>query len=226
MSISPSNLNTVSSASTLGGTNGLEDRTASLLGADAFMKLLIAQLQNQDPQAPADSKEMITQLSQLSGVQEMTNMRTQIENMTIAMAGISNQQAVGMVGRTVSASGDTSRLRDIGQANFGFTLAGRATQVTVTITNEAGDVVRTAELGETFPGEREFVWDGQMNDGRRAPEGRYTMSVSAVGESGTPVASSTDVRGTVAGISYDNGYPELIVGARRVMMGNIKQIEL
>lgn len=230
MAISSSSFNAptanAASTTTLGGTNGLEDRTSSLLSADAFMKLLIAQLRNQDPQQPADSKEMITQLSQLSSVQELTNMRTQLENMTIATAGVSNQQAVGMVGRTVTASGDSARLDEMGQAEFGFNLGGPATSVEVTITNEAGEVVRTAQLGSMFPGERGFTWDGQTNQGTRAASGRYTITVKAVGENGQPVTSSTDVRGTVSGISYENGYPELIVGARRVMMGSIQQIEL
>ncbi|MEK4761544.1 flagellar hook assembly protein FlgD [Viridibacillus sp. FSL E2-0187] len=54
----------------------------SALGKDAFLQLLITQLQNQDPTNPMDDKEFIAQMAQFSSLEQMTNMTTAIENLT------------------------------------------------------------------------------------------------------------------------------------------------
>lgn len=54
----------------------------SALGKDAFLQLLITQLQNQDPTNPMDDKEFIAQMAQFSSLEQMTNMTTALENLT------------------------------------------------------------------------------------------------------------------------------------------------
>lgn len=44
------------------------------LGQDAFLKLLVTQLQNQDPLQPQDNSQMIAQLAQFSSLEQMTNL--------------------------------------------------------------------------------------------------------------------------------------------------------
>ncbi len=61
------------------------------LGKDAFMQLLVAQMQNQDPLEPASDTEFISQLAQFSSLEQMENLNT-------AMA---NQNAFGLVGKNV-----------------------------------------------------------------------------------------------------------------------------
>jgi flagellar basal-body rod modification protein FlgD len=71
----------------------------SLLDKDDFLKLFVTQLQHQDPMAPMDNDQMISQMSQLSSVEQMTNLASSNAQMAKALA---NANAVGLIGRTVS----------------------------------------------------------------------------------------------------------------------------
>ena len=201
------------------------DAMSSQLDGSAFMKLLVAQLKNQDPNSPADPKDLITQLAQLTSVQELTQVNSGVASTNTAIAGLSNIQASSTVGRTIVASGNIVHLGQVGTAQVDYKLDGLAGGVKFTVTDAKGNVVKTATLGQTFPGNRTFTWDGNQDNGARAPQGTYTVSVSATDANGLPVTSSTDVQGVVTGISYTNGYPELIVGNRRITLGDIQTIE-
>ncbi|MDE5591456.1 MAG: flagellar biosynthesis protein FlgD [Helicobacter sp.] len=55
------------------------------LNNEAFMKLFLEQLKNQDPTAPMDTKEILTQTAQLTQVEAQEKMKTAMEKMTAAM---------------------------------------------------------------------------------------------------------------------------------------------
>jgi len=196
------------------------------IGRDAFMKLLVTQLKNQDPLDPTDAKEFVTQLSQLTGVEQLVGIGERVAALEIATAGIANTQVAGLVGRSVTANADAIRLGESGSGRAPFQLDGRATEVTVTIRDESGRAVRTLQLGETFAGPHAVEWDGNDDTGARAPAGRYTIEIAAKDDAGHPVGSSTRITGPVTGVSYENGYPELLVGEARVMLGDVISIAM
>ena len=93
----------VTPAST-GATTGTQtERTIkNELGKDDFLKLLIAQLTNQDPLDPLKDKDFIAQMAQFSALEQQTNMAKGIETLT----KLSLSSAVGYVGRTVGYTGE------------------------------------------------------------------------------------------------------------------------
>ena len=58
----------------------------------------------------------------------------------------------------------------------------------------------------------------------RLPPGRYRTEVTAGGEEGAPVNVTPELSGVVEGVSYERGYPELVVGEHRVLMGDVREI--
>jgi flagellar basal-body rod modification protein FlgD len=213
------------------GTNGLGAPTASAvqrdlpgLGRDAFMKLLVAQLKNQDPNAPTDYKEMVTQLAQLTSVEQLVTMSNRLANVEVGLASIANAQSADLAGKAVQAEVKGVWLGDQGTANVPFTLEARASKVTITIRDANGRVVRRQELGDTFPGTRAWTWDGRSDAGDRLPAGRYRIEVAAEASTGTPVGVSTRISGRVDQVSFRNGYPELVVGEARVLLGDVVSI--
>src|SRR3954453_12913013 len=73
--------------------------SASMLDKDSFLKLLVTQLQHQDPTSPADSTQWTAQMAQFSTVEQLTNLAKTTQQGTHSAAV---NEAVGLLGRTVS----------------------------------------------------------------------------------------------------------------------------
>ena len=100
--------------------------------------------------------------------------------------------------------------------SFNARLDKSASEVQVTIRDENGKAVRTMELGPQKGGTLQVPWDGTDDSGMPAAAGNYSVEISARDPNGTPVQTSQDVTGTVVGVTFDRGYPEVILdsGAR------------
>jgi len=205
-----------SAVSSAAATNGL--------GPDDFMKLLVAQLKNQDPNNPLDTKELVTQLSQLTSVQELQTIGTKMGALTTATNSMAANQSSGLIGKTVTGTADSANLGATGGATSAVTLAQSADTATVSVSNAAGRVVRTFSLPSTTAGRQVFTWDGKTTTGERAPQGTYTFSVEAKDKSGTLVATDQSITGLVTGVDYDGGTPSLQIGDATVPLSNVTTI--
>jgi len=195
------------------------------LDRDAFMRLLVTQIRNQDPMDPMDTQQMMSQLTELTSVEQLIGIEDRLGGLQVASASIANAQVADFVGKEVTADTSHLRLEDTGAVPGALTLEGRAEQVTVTIRDAEGRVVRTMELGPQFAGPVGYEWGGNDDGGQRVDPGRYRVEVEAVDADGTPVAVDTRLRGRVTGVSYEDGYPELILdGEHRVAVGDVREV--
>lgn len=202
----------------------VQDKTK--LGKEDFMKLLIAQLKNQDPNQPVDAKEFVTQLSQLTSVEQLTNMSNELKNLQLATTSMVNNQATGFIGKTIEANGSRLYLGASGGASSGINLTQAAASVTITIRDANGSVVRTQELPTgAKAGVTPYTWDGFNDAGERAPAAQYSMTLEAKNASGDPVIGSAEIKGVVSKITYEQGFPELVVGEARVALANVTTIK-
>jgi flagellar basal-body rod modification protein FlgD len=194
------------------------------LNKEAFMKLLVAELKNQDPMNPMESKEMVAQLSQLTSVEKLQGIESKLD----ALAGIqSTQSAVqnaALIGKRVEAESTSMRLSSTQSATGSYELLGDASSVQIGIRNAAGELVRQIDLGAQKTGKKNFEWDGTLDNGTRASNGNYFFELTAKNPSGAQVATSTKVAGLVSEVTYENGQPEVIVGGARVSLGDVTTI--
>lgn len=214
----------VQNPATLAQTPTTQAESAPTLGRDDFMKLLIAQLKNQDPLNPMDARESITQLSQLTSVEELRSMSDRLRSLQGAMSSMVDNQASGLIGKRVEADGSQLVLGQQGGAGSAITLSAGAEQVTLTVRDAEGEVVRTMELGRQLAGSLPVEWNGMLDGGTRAEPGSYRLSVSAKDGDGNPIEVSAQVKGTVGSVSYEQGYPELVVGGARVALASVTSI--
>jgi flagellar basal-body rod modification protein FlgD len=82
------------------------DSSKATLNYDSFLKLLVAQMKNQDPTDPVDASEQMSQLATFSGVEQAIKTNTHLENL---IQETSLSQAASLIGKTVtSADGETT----------------------------------------------------------------------------------------------------------------------
>lgn len=86
-------------------TDGTETRKTdkSSMGKDDFLKLLVTQLTYQDPMSPMESSEMMNQMAMLGLMEQTTNMRTALDELSKSMELSKWQQGSNLIGKTVDA---------------------------------------------------------------------------------------------------------------------------
>lgn len=182
---------------------------APSMDRNAFLQLLVAQLSHQDPLQPMEGTEFVQQLSQFSLVEQAITQSNQLDVLSTQVRGLSNNEAVGLVGSAVTVRGHGVAYDGTNATTSNVTLAAPAARVTATLRDANGRVVRTMELGARGAGAVPVTWDGRDDHGQPAPRGTYTLSVSATTADGRAVDVTQDVTGTVTRVSFDHGYPEL-----------------
>ena len=186
-----------------------------------FLKLLMTQLQNQDPTAPMDTNTFTTQLVQFSSVEQQINTNTSLTTLIQATQGGSLLQASEMMGKAVQATSDHLALQG-GKAGVGFTLSAPQ-QVTVSVANEAGTVLRTGTVSGTS-GANTWAWDGKDSSGRTLPDGSYRVAVTSVGSAGATQAVPFTVSGTATGVQRTNGALAVQMGGLSVDLSQVQSV--
>jgi flagellar basal-body rod modification protein FlgD len=210
------------SAARLGAPDAAPSSTS--FDGQTFMRLLVAQIRNQDPLAPMDTTAMMGQLAQLAEVERLVAIDERLGSLTVATASMANAQATDLVGRTVEADTSHILLPAFGDASSQFELGGPAETVRVQVYDATGRVVRTMELGSQAPGAVSFAWDGRDDSGARLGSGRYRITIQALDGAQREVAAEPRLRGVVSAVSYENGFPELVIGGARVLLGDVRSV--
>ncbi|MBW8778236.1 MAG: flagellar hook assembly protein FlgD [Burkholderiales bacterium] len=134
-------------ASNLGATQSAEDQS------NRFLKLLVAQMSNQDPLNPMDSAQVTSQMAQISTVQG-------VQTLNKTVSGLQTMQGAALVGHDVATDGNTLRVDPQTHAGEGgFQIDSEATSVKVDILDPSGATVGTVKLGPTGPGSHAFDFD-------------------------------------------------------------------
>lgn len=194
------------------------------LDKDAFFKLMIAQMKNQDPTNPLKSHEMAAQLANFSSLEQMQNMNSTLSEMKNGMKPQENYQALNLIGKAVA--GDSSKVtRSVNdkEHDFKFNLPMDATEANVKVYNAEGEVVRSYDLKALKKGENKITWNGQDDKGQNQTPGDYRFAIEA--KSGEKkIAVKTDFDGVITGINYTPEGPVLLVGNQAIKMRDVRKI--
>lgn len=124
---------------------------------DRFLKLLVAQLQNQDPLNPMDNAQVTSQMAQIQTVSGIDKLNTTVQGLNTQFAQLQALTGAALVGRDVLIEG--SRLvAENGAGHGGFELASQADRVRIEVLDGAGRVIDTDDLGAMASGRHSFDW--------------------------------------------------------------------
>lgn len=148
------------------------------LGQDAFLKLMITQLRNQDPFKPVDPTEFLGQLAQFSTVTGIQGMQ---RSLTTLADSLRSSQVLGgttLVGHDVQSVSDTAALGATGSVAGTVTIPEGTAGAVLAVSDASGALVRRIQL-PVQQGSADFSWDGRTDTGARAPAGAYTLTAVA-----------------------------------------------
>lgn len=192
------------------------------IGKDAFLKLLVTQLRNQDPTSPMQPYEFAAQLAQFSSVEQLTELNSAVN----ALGGESQLNTLmsetsfsaSLVGKDIVAAGNKVQIpKDTpGVVRIDVGIGGGSG--TITLTDANGKVVAERPIGSLKAGVQNVTLPGDL------PPGAYTYSVKCTGANGSDVAVKTFVTGHVDGVHFDNGKITLRLGDIEVQIEDLSEI--
>jgi len=195
------------------------------LGQDSFLKLLVAQMQHQDPLNPQGNEEFIAQLAQFTSLEQLMGVNTALGDLYAATTSMNNASMTQLLGRDVTAISDEVPYGGDGPEEIHYDARGDVALMTVTILNDEGKVVSRVELNDITKGEASWTWDGKDIHGVQAPEGTYSVAITAFDGSGNPVPVNSLLKGRVNEMSYQTGAPVPYVDGIEVAMASILRVE-
>ena len=150
------------------------------LGKTAFLELMIAQINNQDPLDPAKNEDFVAQLAQFSSVEGIQNLNESMADMASSIRAGLTLDAAGLVGRSVMAP--TELLAFGGEPVTGaVTLDTSSQNVIVEVTHPSGELVRQIDLGPQQAGTLRFQWNGTSDAGAPVDAGVYRVRAYSEG---------------------------------------------
>ncbi|MGH8205845.1 MAG: flagellar hook assembly protein FlgD, partial [Steroidobacteraceae bacterium] len=201
--MSTSNVGSVNGNSAPAGTTGAgtaaNGGSIDGLTMNDFLTLMTAQLKNQDPLNPTDSNAFLSQLSELSTVEGISQLNTSVSTLSNSMLASQALSSASLVGQTILTPGSAANYTTGGTLSGAVQVPTGATGVSVAITNSAGVVVQQMSV-PAGSGLQNFGWNGTMSNGAAAPSGTY--NVTAIAEvGGHSEAATTSLNATVTSVT-------------------------
>ncbi len=197
--------------------------TTAGLGKNDFLKLLTAQLANQDPLQPVDNQAFVAQLAQFSSLEQLQNVTSRLDTLLVAAASSNQLATASLVGKQVTYQASTVAVTTAGPGAVQASLGSRAT-VTAVLRDANGNSVRTLPLGTRDAGTFDLGWDGRDDAGRLVAPGTYTVQLTGRDLQGAAVPVQARARGLVSGISFDGSAAELVVGGNNVKLSDVYEV--
>jgi flagellar basal-body rod modification protein FlgD len=194
------------------------------ISQNEFLKLFVAQLQHQDPLSPMEPNELTAQLAQFSSLEQLTGINQRLDNMADASKKSTDTSVLGLIGRTVTFDGERLGLAEGKSPPVDYTLSADA-DVTATVRNAKGEVVRQIEVGKQGIGPQRFEFDGKNGRGIELPDGVYSLEITAL----APGAESLQqleltTKAAVDGVDLTAEPPVLLAGGVRLTLGQVRQV--
>ncbi len=216
------------------GANGVSNATTNQvaplgtknLGQQDFLRLMVAQIQNQDPMQPQVNGEFLSQLAQFSTNDGVSKMQESMQQMANSLQSNQALQASALVGRKVLVSSDHLKLDKEGDVKTAIDIPPGASNINAYIYGETGELIKTMPLGQQDPGFFQFAWDGTGQDGKRLGEGKYKVAVHGT-YMGKEVAFNTMTSANVDSVSLSQSGEGLklnVAGVGAVSLDQVKQI--
>ncbi|EAK3882892.1 flagellar basal body rod modification protein [Campylobacter coli] len=216
-------------------SSGLASNPNATLDKDAFLKLLLIELQHQDPTDPMDSDKMLTQTSQLSALEMQQNTNTTMQKMVETMQLLSNSfstsmstSAIGAIGKMATVSDNKIKLTgadEIIALKMYLPEDSDENGVTLEVYDSNNKLVFSEKSGEQSISQGLFTmeWPGRNNDGVYAGDGEYTVKMVYNNKNGEKITANYGTY-PIEGIVFKEGIAYAKMAGQEVPFDAISEI--
>jgi flagellar basal-body rod modification protein FlgD len=190
-----------------------------------FLKLLIAQIQNQDPMAPMDASSMTSQMSQLNMVSSIGDMNKSMTAMLSQMQSVNFMNQAALIGHSPIVAGGGILFDGTNAAVLGASAVNPLTSAVATIKDINGNTVNSMDMGSLDAGMNNFAWDGKDADGNTVPAGMYYLSISGTSTTGAKEIPTAYVASPVMSVSKGSNGDALLslLDGKKINASEIQQ---
>lgn len=193
------------------------------LDKDAFMKLLLTELQYQDPTSPMDSEKMLTQTSQLATLETQENTNQMMKKLADQLKMSTSMYAVSALGKMANVGESiVVKTEKLGNVNFNAYFEKDAVSGTYTIKDKDGNVIRRQNFENAKAGVFGIDWDGKDSSGNEAKAGVYNVEISYTDKDGATHKSGTGTY-PVEAIRFVEGEAQVKIAGQYINISDIKE---
>ena len=186
MFMTPLTTSQISAFNEAGGTRAKD--TDPVAAQERFLKLFVAQLQNQDPLNPMDNAQMTSQMAQINTVTGIQQLNATLKGMGAQFSSLQALQGASLVGRQVLVEGNRLSFDQSGLGRGAFNLSGDASAVSVEVMGKAGNLLGTINLGAQPAGQQFFEWNARGIDPNTVAGFRVTATSGQNAVPATPLS--------------------------------------
>ena len=216
------NNNTIATASNLVdapvGTN-----PGGVLGKDDFLKLLLTELKYQDPTEPMDSGKILTQTSQLAGLEASENTNKALESLAASMQSTLGLTSISAIGKIADTGSDAINHEKGKETVFEVYFPTDVASGTVNITDTEGNVISTIDIDPNEKGVYKFGWSGITESGNVADSGIYRVNATYKDPDGVDKETRFGAY-PIESVKFEDGKTLVRVGSSYIPFESIKEI--
>ena len=195
----------------------------TVLGKDDFMTLLLVELQHQDPTEPMDSEKILTQTSQLAGLESAENTNKALEELAASLGATQQFSTIAAIGKTADLGSDAISLDEGASSAFEVYFPSDIQQGTINITDLQGNDVATIDVGTNPSGVYQFDWDGLNAAGNPAESGIYRVNADYSDPDGNTLQTRLGAY-PIESVRFENGETLVKVGSSYVPLDNVVEV--
>ncbi|TAL58761.1 MAG: flagellar hook assembly protein FlgD [Legionella sp.] len=208
------------------GANPNESPVKKSLGQQDFLKLMVAQVKNQDPMQPQPNGEFLSQLAQFSTNDGIGRMQNSLQQLASSLQSNQALQASALVGRKVLVNNNGVSLGTEGEVKAAIDMPPGLNNLRAMVYTASGELVKTMRLGQPEPGFFQFKWDGTNENNQRLAAGNYRIEVHGTYE-GEEKSLKTMTSANVDSVSLGQNGEGLklnVAGVGSISLDQVRQI--
>lgn len=207
------------------GVNGTAQSTSKDdLGKDDFMNLFITQLQQQNPLEPMENTEFLSQMAQFSSLEQMQNVASAMELLTLSQSASTNSQMISLIGKRIVHPGNGFTQEEGRKTELMFNLPENSPALKLNILNEKGEIVRTIESSEFKAGFNRYEFDGMDASGTPLSSGLYSYQFVRADGTSDPVSVETYSNLLVDSVAFGSDTTLLKSGGLSIPLADILEV--